>query len=102
MNSWWRRETGIRGRGEPEDTSQYMEDALKGMETTEREGLDNIDCTEGHSDCKAGREEKSKLEAERSIETAENNGTAEAEVGTKLNGQERVLLQRFRSQECGL
>ena len=47
---------------------------MKGMETTESEGLDNIDCTEGHSDCKAGREEKSKLEAERSIETAENNG----------------------------
>ena len=55
-----------------------MEDVLKGMETMESEGLDNIDCTEGHSDCKAGREEKSKLEAERSIETAENNGTAEA------------------------
>ena len=35
-----------------------MEDALKGMETTESEGLDNIDCTEGHSDCKAGREDR--------------------------------------------
>ena len=72
-----------------------MEDALKGMETTESEGLDNIDCTEGHSDCKAGREEKSKLEAERSIETAENNGTAEAEVGTKLKGRERASATTF-------
>ena len=72
-----------------------MEDALKGMETRESEGLDNIDCTEGHSDCKAGREEKSKLEAERSIETAENNGTAEAEVGTKLKGRERASATTF-------
>ena len=52
---------------------------MKGMETMKSEGLDNIDCTEGHSDCKAGREEKLKLEAERSIETVEINGTAETE-----------------------
>ena len=72
-----------------------MEDALKGMETTESEGLDNIDCTEGHSDCKAGREEKSKLEAERSIETAEKNGTAEAEVETGLKERERAFATTF-------
>ena len=30
-----------------------MEDVWKGMETTEREGLDNMDWMEGHSDCKA-------------------------------------------------
>ena len=41
-----------------------MEDAWKGTETTEREGLDNIDWIEGHSDCKAGRDEKLKLEVE--------------------------------------
>ena len=72
-----------------------MEEALKGMETMESEGLDNIVCTEGHSDCKAGREEKSKLEAERSIETAENNGTAEAKVGTKLKGRERASATTY-------
>ena len=72
-----------------------MEDVLKGMETTESEGLDNIDCTEGHSDYEAGREEKSKLEVERSIETAENNGTAEAEGGIKLKGRERASATTF-------
>ena len=48
-----------------------MEDVWKGTENTEREGLDNMDWTEGHSDCRAGRDEKSKLVAERSRETAE-------------------------------
>ena len=67
-----------------------MEDFWKGMETTEREGLDNMDWTEGHSDCKAGRDQKSKLEAERSRETAEKTGTVEAEVGTGLEGRERA------------
>ena len=54
-----------------------MEDFWKEMETTEREGLDNMDWTEGHSDCKAGRDEKSKSLAEGSMETAEKTGTAE-------------------------
>ena len=56
-----------------------MEDVWKGTETTERDGLDNMDWTEGHSDCRAGREEKSNLVAERSRETAEKTGAAEAE-----------------------
>ena len=43
-----------------------MEVVWKGMETTEREGLDNMDC-------RAGREEKLKSVVERSRET----GTAE-------------------------
>ena len=51
-----------------------MEDVWKGTETTEREGLDNMDWTKGHSDCKTGRNEKSKLVAERSRETAEKTG----------------------------
>ena len=53
-----------------------MEDVRKGTETTEREGLGNMDWTEGHSDCRAGREEKSKAVAERSRETTEKTGTA--------------------------
>ena len=39
----------------------------------EREGLDSMDRTEGHSDCRAGREEKSKSMAERSMETEGEN-----------------------------
>ena len=35
------------------------------------EGLDNMDCTEGQADWRAGIEEKSKLEAERSSSAAE-------------------------------
>ena len=46
-----------------------MEDVWKGTETLEREGLDNMDWTSGHSDCKAGRDEKSK-----SVEEVEGNG----------------------------
>ena len=37
------------------------------------DGLDNMDLTEGHSDCRAGREEKSKSVAERLRETADKN-----------------------------
>ena len=66
-----------------------MEDVWKGMETTEREGLDNMDWTEEHSDCREGREEKSKPVAEMSRETAE------AEVGTGLKGQERASATTF-------
>ena len=59
-----------------------MEDFWKSMETTERDGLDNMDWTEVHLDCRAGREEKSV--AERSRETVEKTGTAEIEAGTRL------------------
>ena len=55
----------------PEDTSQNTEESMKGTETTEREGLDNIACTDGQSACRAGRVEKSRLEAERSREMAD-------------------------------
>ena len=72
-----------------------MEDVWKGTETTEREGLDNMDWTEGHSDCRAGRDEMSKFVAERSRETAEKTGTVEAEVGTGLKGWERSSATRF-------
>ena len=48
-----------------------MEDVWKGTKTMEREGLDNMDWTEGHSDCKARRDEKSKSVAEMSREMAE-------------------------------
>ena len=65
MNNRWQREIGTSGCGDPEDTSQKMEDVWKGTETTEREGLDNMDWTEGHSDCRAGRDMKSKSVAER-------------------------------------
>ena len=72
-----------------------MEDVWKGTETTEREGLDNTDWTERHSDCKAGRDEKSKLVAERLREMAEKTGTAEADVGTGLKWQERASAMTF-------
>ena len=55
-----------------------MEDIWKGTETMEREGLDNMDWTEGHSDCRAGRKEKSKVEE-----------------GTYLKGWERVSATMF-------
>ena len=61
-----------------------MEDVWKGTETTERDRLDSMDWTEGHLDFRAGREEKSKLVAERSRETVEKTGTAEGEAGTGL------------------
>ena len=41
------------------------------------EGLETIDWTEGQDDCKEGREEKSKPEAERSRAVAEKTGKAE-------------------------
>ena len=45
-----------------------MEDFRNGTETTEREGPETMDWTEEHSDCRAGREEKSKPGVERSRE----------------------------------
>ena len=59
------------------------------------EGRDNMYWTEGHSDCRAGREEKSKSVAEKLRETAEKTGTAKVEVGTRLKGQERVSATKF-------
>ena len=72
-----------------------MEDFWKGTETTEREGLDKMDWTEGHSDCRVGRDDKSKLVAERLRETAAKTGTAEAVIGTGLKGQERASATTF-------
>ena len=72
-----------------------MEVVWKGMETTESEGLNNMDCTEGHSDCRAGREEKLKSVAEMSRKTMEKTGTTEMEVGTGLKGRERAAATMF-------
>ena len=56
---------------------QRTEDFRNGTDTMEREGLETMDWTEGHLDCRAGREEKSKLGAERSRDMAEKTGLAE-------------------------
>ena len=50
---------------------------MKGTDMMEREVLESMDWTEGHSDCRAGRVEKSNLEAERSRDMAEKTGKAE-------------------------
>ena len=52
----------------------------------ERKGLESMDWTEGKSDCRAGREEKSKPGAKRSRDVAEKTGKAEDELGTGLQG----------------
>ena len=65
------------------------------LETTEREGLDNMDWTEGHSDCREGRDEKSKSVLERLRETAEKTGTVVAEVGIGLKGRERASATTY-------
>ena len=72
-----------------------MEDVWKGTETTEREVLDKMDWTEGHSDCRAGRDENSKSVAERLREMAEKTGMVEAEFGTRLKGRERASATTF-------
>ena len=46
----------------------------KGMETTEREGLDSIAWTEGQGDWRAGKAEKLKLGAEDSRSMAWRTG----------------------------
>ena len=61
----------------------------------EMEGLENMDWTEGHSDCRAWREEKSKSVGERSRETVEKTGTAEGEAETRLKGQKRASATTF-------
>ena len=65
------------------------------METTEREGLDSMDWTEGHSDCRAGRVEKSKFVAERSRGTAKKTGKVEGDAGTWLKGWDRASATTF-------
>ena len=60
------------------------------METIEREGLEIMNWTEGHSDCRAGREEKSKTGAEKSRDLVEKIAKAEDLTGTRLKGQDRV------------
>ena len=56
----------------------------------EREGLEIMDWTEGDSDCRAGREEKSKPGVERSRDVAEKTGKAEDLTGTGLKGGDRA------------
>ena len=68
---------------------------MKGTDTMEREGLERMDWTEGHSDCNVGRVEKSKPEAERSRDVAEKTGKAEDLTRTRLKGQDRVLATTF-------
>ena len=70
-NSCCWRTTETRGQGDLEDTSQRTEDWQKRRETTEREGLDNMDRTEEQEDWSAGKAEKSKPVAERARLTVE-------------------------------
>ena len=49
-----------------------------------------MDWTEGHSDCRAGRDKKSKPGAERSMDVAEKTGKAEDLTGTRLKGWDRA------------
>ena len=66
----------------------------KGIEAMEREGLETMDWPEGH-DCKEGRLEKSKPEAERSRGLEEKTGKAEDETGAGLEGQDRASVTTF-------
>ena len=52
--------------------------------------MESIDWTEGHSDCRAVRVEKSKLEVDRSRDAVENTGKAEDLTGTRLKGRDRM------------
>ena len=61
----------------------------------EREGLETMDWTEGHLDCRAGRVEKSKPEAERSRKVAENTGKGEDLTGTGMKGRDRASATTF-------
>ena len=65
------------------------------METTEKEGLEIIDLTEGQDDCKVGRDEKSKLVVERSRGVAEKTGKAGDKTGTGLEGPDRASVSTF-------
>ena len=66
-----------------------------GTDTMEREGLETMERTKGHSDCRAGREEKSKLETERSRDMAEKTGKVENGTGMGMKGQERACVTTF-------
>ena len=68
---------------------------MKGTETTEREELANIACTDGQSACRAGRVEKSRLEAERSREKADKTGAAEGGEETGLKGRDKASATTF-------
>ena len=50
-----------------------------------------MDWTEGQSDCRVGREEKSKPGAERSRDVAKKTDKAEGLTGTRLKVQDRAL-----------
>ena len=54
-----------------------------------------IDWTEGQADCKAGREEKSKPEAERLRGMVEKTGNAEDVTRTWQEGRDRVSATTF-------
>ena len=60
-----------------------------------------MDWTEGHSDCRTGRVEKSKLEAERSRNVAENTGKAEDLTETGLKGRDRVSATTLSEPRTG-
>ena len=56
----------------------------------EREGLEIMDWTEGHSNCRVRREENSNPGAERFRDVAEKTGKAENLTETGLKGWDRV------------
>ena len=72
-----------------------MEDLRKVTETTKREGLEIMYCTEGQADCKAGRAEKSKPEGERSRAMAEKTVTVESDTKTELEGWNKESATTF-------
>ena len=71
------------------------EDWRKGTETMEREGLEIMNCTKGQVDCKAGRAEKSKPEAERSRGMAKKTGMADSDTETELEGRDKASGTTF-------
>ena len=65
----------------------------------ERAELESMDRTEGQSDCKAGRAEKSKPGAEKFKGVAEKTGNAEVLPGTGLKGCDRVSATTLSEPE---
>ena len=61
----------------------------------DRDRFNTMNWTEVHLDCKAGRDEKSKLVVEKLRETAEKTDKAEGEARTWLNGRERASANTF-------
>ena len=78
--------------GKSEDTSQRTENWRKGTKTTDRDGLESMDLTEGQAACRAGHTEKLKPRAERS---GWRIGKEMAEEG--LKGLERVSAMGTRT-----